>query len=72
MDRKCPAGNNTNDKERIVADKEKAMLKIMKVLKSPMVATCKPMRDDALTLATEHGITVEELIDFAYKIAMNI
>ena len=52
--------------------KEQAMLKIIKVLKSPMVATCKPMRDDALTLAAEHGITVEELINFAYKIAMNI
>ena len=55
-----------------MTDKEKAMLRIMKVLKSPMVATCKPMRDDALTLAAEHGITVEELINFAYKIAMNI
>ena len=53
-------------------DKVKAMLKVIKVLKSPMVATCKPMRDDALTLATEHGITVEELINFAYKIAMSI
>jgi hypothetical protein len=55
-----------------VTDKEKAMLKIMKVLKSPMVAACKPMRDDALTLAAEYGITVEELINFAYKIAMNV
>jgi hypothetical protein len=55
-----------------MTDKEKAMLKVMKVLKSPMVATCKPMRDDALTLAAEHGITVEELIDFAYKIALRI
>lgn len=55
-----------------MTDKEKAMLKIIKVLKNPMVAACKPMRDDALTLATEHGITVEELINFSYKIAMNI
>lgn len=55
-----------------MTDKERAMLKIMKVLKSPMVVACKPMKDDALTLATEHGITVEELINFAYKIAMSI
>jgi hypothetical protein len=55
-----------------MTDKEKAMLKVMKVLKSPMVAVCQPMRDDALTLAAEHGITVEELIDFAYEIAMRI
>jgi len=55
-----------------VTDKEKAMLKIMKVLKSPMTVACKPMRDDALTLATEHGITVEELVYFAYKIAMSV
>lgn len=55
-----------------MTDKEKAMLKIMKVLKSPMTVACKPMRDDALTLATEHGITVEELVYFAYKIAMSV
>ena len=46
-----------------MTDKEKAMLKVMKVLKSPMVAACKPIRDDALTLAKEHGITVEELAE---------
>ena len=55
-----------------MTDKEKAMLKVMKVLKNPMVVACKPMREDALTLAAEHGITVEELIDFSYKIAMSV
>ena len=55
-----------------MTDKENAMLKIMKVLKSPMVAACKPMRDDALTLAKEHGITVEDLIDMAHQIAMSV
>ena len=55
-----------------MTDKEKAMLKIMKVLKSPMTVACKPMRDDALTLAAEHGITVEDLIDMAYEISMRI
>jgi hypothetical protein len=37
-----------------------------------MSAACKPIREDALTLAVEHGITVKELIDFAYKIAMSV
>ena len=55
-----------------MTDKEQAMLKIMKVLKSPMVAACKPMREDALTLAAEHGITVEDLIDMAYQNSMRI
>lgn len=55
-----------------MTDKEKAMLKILKVLKSPMVAACKPMRDDALTLAKEHGITVEDLIHMAHQIAMRV
>ena len=55
-----------------MTDKEKAMVKILKVLKSPMVAACKPMRDDALTLAKEHGITVEDLIDMAHQIAMRV
>lgn len=52
--------------------KEEAITKILKVLNSRMAVMSKPMRDDALTLATEHGITVEELVNFAYKIAMNI
>jgi hypothetical protein len=55
-----------------MTDKEQAMLKIMKVLKSPMAAACKPMREDALTLAAEHGITVEDLIDMAYQNSMRI
>ena len=57
---------------RSMTDKQQAMLKIIKVLKSPMVASCKPMREDALTLAKEHGITVEDLIDMAHQIAMSI
>lgn len=70
MDRQCPAGYNTQEKD--MTDKQQAMLKIIKVLKSPMVAACKPMRDDALTLAKEHGITVEDLIDMAHQISMRI
>lgn len=55
-----------------MTEKQQAMLKIIKVLKSPMVVACKPMREDALTLAAEHGITVEDLIGMAYQISMRI
>ena len=52
--------------------KEQAILKILKVLKSPMMVMSKPNRDEVLTLAEEHGITVEDLIDMAYQISMRI
>ena len=55
-----------------MTDKEKAMVKILKVLKSMMGVTNRANREEALTLSKEHGITVEELVHFAYKIAMNI
>ena len=42
--------------------KEQAMIKILKVLNSRMAVMSKPMRDEALTLAEEHGITVKDLI----------
>ena len=43
-------------------DKDAAILKILKVLNSRMVVMSKPMRDEALTLAVEHGIIVNDLI----------
>jgi len=46
-----------------MTDKEKAMLKILKVLKSPMMVMCKPNRDEALTLAEEYGINAKDLIE---------
>ena len=55
-----------------MTDKEKAMIKILKVLKSPMMVMNKHNRDEALTLAEEHGITVEDLIDMAHQIAMSV
>lgn len=53
-------------------DRDAAILKILKVLKSPMMVMCKPNRDEALTLAEEHGITVTELITVWSDMAMRI
>ena len=55
-----------------MSDKEKAMIKILKVLKSMMGITVRANREEALTLAKEHGITVEDLIDTAHQIAMRV
>jgi hypothetical protein len=52
--------------------KEQAIIKILKVLNSRMAIMSKPMRDEALTLAEEHGITVAELIEEWTKIAERI
>ena len=52
--------------------KEQAIIKILKVLNSRMAVMCKPVRDEALTLAEEHGITVAELIEEWTKIAERI
>ena len=52
--------------------KNEAILKILKVLKSMMGVTNRFNREEALTLAKEHGITVEDLIDMAHQIAMSV
>lgn len=52
--------------------KEEAAVKILKVLNSRMAVMSKPMRDEALTLADEYGITVEDLIEKWTKIAERI
>jgi hypothetical protein len=52
--------------------KEQAIVKILKVLNSRMSVMSKPMRDEALTLAEEHGITVRELIQEWTRIAERI
>ena len=52
--------------------KEQAILKILKVLKSPMMVMSKPNRDEALTLAEEYGITVTELITAWSNMAMRV
>ena len=50
--------------------KEQAIIKILKVLNSRMAIMSKPMRDEALTLAEEYGITVAELIEEWTKIKL--
>ena len=43
--------------------KDQAIIKILKVLKSPMMVMSVYNRDEALTIAEEHGITVKDLIE---------
>jgi hypothetical protein len=52
--------------------KEQAIIKILKVLKNPMMVMSVYNRDEALTLAEEHGITVKELIEEWTRIAERI
>lgn len=52
--------------------KEQAILKILKVLKNAMLVVNKHNRDEALTLATEHGITAKELIEVWADLAMRV
>jgi len=55
-----------------MTDKQQAILKILKVLKSMMGVTNRFNREEALTLAKEHGITVAELITVWSDMAMRI
>ena len=43
--------------------KKEAMATILKVLRSMMAVRCKPWKEEALTLAEKHGITVKDLIE---------
>jgi len=52
--------------------KEEAIVKILKVLKSPMMVMNKHNRDEALTLAEKYGITATELIEAWTDIALRI
>ena len=52
--------------------KEQAILKILKVLKSPMMVMSKPNKDEALTLAEEYGITAKDLIEVWTDLAMKV
>ena len=52
--------------------KEQAIVKILKVLNSRIAVMSKPMRDEALTVAEECGITVKELIEEWTKIAERV
>lgn len=53
-------------------NKEDATLFILKVLSSRMAVLSNPMRQDALDLANEHGITVKDLIRAALERAENV
>ena len=52
--------------------KKEAIIKILKVLKSGLMVSCKPNRDEALTLAEEHGITAKDLILAWENIVMGV
>jgi len=52
--------------------KDEAIIKVLKVLKSAMMVVCKPNKEEALTLAEVHGITVRDLIEVWEKMAMRI
>ncbi len=52
--------------------KEQAIVKILKVLNSRMAVMSKPMRDEALTVAEEYGITAKDLIEEWTRIAERI
>ena len=62
----------SNTKNMRSMTKEQAIVKILKVLKSPMMVMSVYNRDEALTLAEEHGITVKELIEEWTRIAEQI
>jgi hypothetical protein len=52
--------------------KEEATIKVLKVLNSRMAVMCKPVRDEALTLAEEYGIMAKDLIESWSNIAMRV
>ena len=52
--------------------KKQAIIKILKVLKFPLAVMNVYNRDEALTLAEEHDITVKDLIEEWTRIAERI
>lgn len=51
--------------------KEEAILKILKVLKNPMLVM-SPAKDEALTLAEQFGINAKDLIEAWSNIVMRV
>jgi hypothetical protein len=51
--------------------KQEAILKILQVLKNPMMVM-SPAKNQALNLAEQYGITAKDLIDAWSNIAMRI
>jgi len=52
--------------------KEQAILKVLRILNSRLLVANKANRDEALTLAEEHGITAKDLIEVWTKIAERV
>ena len=52
--------------------KEQAIIKILKILKSPLMVMNVYNRDEALTVAEEYGITAKDLIEEWTRIAERI
>jgi hypothetical protein len=50
-------------KERLSMSKDEAIIKVLRVLRSQSAAVNKSNREEALTLAEAHGITVTDLIN---------
>jgi hypothetical protein len=56
----------------MVKTMQDARLYILQVLRNRLALMSQPMVEKALTLAKEHGITVEQLIKEAREIAQNV
>ena len=65
-------GDQPVEKDLNRYDKDAAILKILKVLKNPMMVMSVYNRDEALTLAEEYGITAKDLIEEWTRIAERI
>ena len=59
-------------KEKLSMNRNEAIIRVLRVLRSQSAAVNKPNREEALTLAEEHGITAKELIDTWVEICRNI
>ena len=59
-------------KEGLSMSKDEAIIKVLRVLRNQSAAVNKPNREEALTLAEEHGITAKELINTWVEICRNI
>jgi hypothetical protein len=53
-------------------NKNEAIIKVLRVLRSQSAAVNKVNREEALTLAEEYGITAKELIEIWVEICRNI
>lgn len=52
--------------------KEQAIVKVLRILNSRLLVANKANREEALTLAEEHGITAKDLIEVWLDLAMGV